>query len=1757
MQIRQKVLTGVLTGALTASVALTAMLMPTEQVYAEYVVDFSQGDYSTWDGVSYTFGWYENPSIDADGGTVYTISSASDLAGLAVVSNNVSDASFAWVTGNIAEEDRAFITTVDDFEGDIIKLDCNIDLADFEWLPIGFPWHTLALSASTDLVNTAGETVRYNAIDYITEDDTVDPWVGDENGDPISTRYWEYPESELRFRDLMNTVTFDGLHNLIQTEIPNSPVASNDGSDLPVGGHWESGLGNGNVRLSYFWDVINNPNGGGGSYIKVFDYGTPTTALSALTIEDVDLSQNVMVPYTYKSIKGYTETKGFAGIFDGQNHNIKGLAPSSRWASGEEALNTYDPIARGLFSVLDEAGIIKDLNVKGGYHGSVMSYSAVLCAYNYGVIERCYVDGDVQQGLLHMLYPIARDYAPNGNSQYLLSSSEGTVMPVGNSGFMTSQNYGTIKDSYTVGACTQVFRQFGFFASTNYGSIDGCENRASLSNSAVTTDFHTDEWSNSTNTTYVTARNVARNGNLTISSPLPTVGDSSVLQPKHSSFAEMYDTYLQDTMLHYIAFTSAGVSLYHGPAIVDNFEAYKLWIPALYNTAVDESIAANHLYGQYIAVVFGGITAVNEGTIQDCVNKGEIAAGGNIRAFDTPFSVYDTEKTLNDYDDVYSYIRPGYSYGLFSTSNVTLDAIGGIAGVNFGIMRHVTNTADLRVGGTAGADTTAVLSHDLDFSPILATANGFYQNDVMYNGEPYLWGTRWWVTEDNPNQGIDFLAEDGITSAAFDRNMPYPFYKPNYGRSYGYRAGITAYNMGSISTADNTGAANYNICGCTIADESHDNPSISNVYNTTSQIIAACAFNTDFDNITTTNRMVATIVKQTGDYEVSLSNINLIDVVDTCGYGFDADLSYDIDTVSLAYKIDGENRERFTLNTVAASEPLAYTVNGITCEDVYMKRQFAGASVDNIAITNMYSNSSDNGAIADFIKGSDFENIAVVSTGFNKAIFGITENCTITDFVVNCNNSEVGLVGNAALGTFYGCELTDVEVFGNNASIGASNCTITNLLTRGFISLGTGLDGSAAGFVYNFSNCVCTDVYLESDTNFEWKAPIITGKIQNIPGFLQAKGADNIFTRCAIVTPDGALSFPTLNTTDVKDEDRPDAKLVYVKGAAENGGLAYYLDKGYSDNRTFDYTVAKNDTRSYGDYLPSSVEMYLDENKINEIKTTTELPTYTRKKIAVDEPSFYRVSVPYVGLGAGEVKVSLERDGQTQSTEAEGKIFPKTDLFVLPGEVLNFDIVANDGFELSGLTWVTRSETIELKSTSPNTEVYTFASAEAPAEDVQILANWSNVWAIEISDDCTEWLTIEPSAVGAAAGRVINLRMTVLDDRYAVGSVYYYPYKKQGSNDWVLDTSEKYPIDLTKASFEMPNASVRIYAEAIGNTAEMLDVVIAGTHGQIDGNGMVYVKLDNSIDITNLCIDSVQLSEGATISPAIDVPQNFSKPVEYTVKSSSGIEKKYIINVISTTDGDISLFELKGRMGVIDPEAGTITVTLPEGEDVSSVTPYIVWTGTAITPDATAPQDFTQMVAYTVTASNGSTKTYTIVLDFVAYDSAIQTLTLKVGDMALPYEVDDTRGVITVTYPYDYDVTEVQLAEFNYAGESANITRGEYLNLTKTNRILIVDEHGATKDYRLVAIEAKNPAKKITQFVLFGVEGVIDEEAGTIMLNIPKKYDVTAIAPDIISFIGASVEDASIARDFTQPVTYTVHSYTGEIKTYTVVVNRV
>jgi len=142
----------------------------------------------------------------------------------------------------------------------------------------------------------------------------------------------------------------------------------------------------------------------------------------------------------------------------------------------------------------------------------------------------------------------------------------------------------------------------------------------------------------------------------------------------------------------------------------------------------------------------------------------------------------------------------------------------------------------------------------------------------------------------------------------------------------------------------------------------------------------------------------------------------------------------------------------------------------------------------------------------------------------------------------------------------------------------------------------------------------------------------------------------------------------------------------------------------------------------------------------------------------------------------------------------------------------------------------------------------------------------------------------------------------------------------------------------------------------------------------------ISVDVPTGTDVTGLT-PSLKVSPKASYAPV--GPQDFTDPVIYTVTAEDGSTQDYTVTVTAgparSSAKAITAFSFANpdATGTIDEAEKTISVDVPYGTDVTSLTPSLTISPKAsYTPDG--PQDFTNPVTYTVTAENGSTQDYVV-----------------------------------------------------------------------------------------------------------------------------------------------------------------------------------
>ncbi|MCK9345306.1 MAG: DUF5011 domain-containing protein [Candidatus Pacebacteria bacterium] len=143
-------------------------------------------------------------------------------------------------------------------------------------------------------------------------------------------------------------------------------------------------------------------------------------------------------------------------------------------------------------------------------------------------------------------------------------------------------------------------------------------------------------------------------------------------------------------------------------------------------------------------------------------------------------------------------------------------------------------------------------------------------------------------------------------------------------------------------------------------------------------------------------------------------------------------------------------------------------------------------------------------------------------------------------------------------------------------------------------------------------------------------------------------------------------------------------------------------------------------------------------------------------------------------------------------------------------------------------------------------------------------------------------------------------------------------------------------------------------------------------------------------NVTSL-VSNIVVSAKATSSPATGVAQDFTNPVAYVVTAEDDTTQSYTVSVVVesppvpplSSEKLITSFEVVVASttfsGVVDNVVKTISITVPHGTNITSLTPMIAASlGATSSPATGVAQDFTNPITYVVTAEDGTTESYIV-----------------------------------------------------------------------------------------------------------------------------------------------------------------------------------
>lgn len=355
------------------------------------------------------------------------------------------------------------------------------------------------------------------------------------------------------------------------------------------------------------------------------------------------------------------------------------------------------------------------------------------------------------------------------------------------------------------------------------------------------------------------------------------------------------------------------------------------------------------------------------------------------------------------------------------------------------------------------------------------------------------------------------------------------------------------------------------------------------------------------------------------------------------------------------------------------------------------------------------------------------------------------------------------------------------------------------------------------------------------------------------------------------------------------------------------------------------------------------------------------------------------------------------------------------------------------------------------------------------------------------------------------------------------------------------------------------------YAEQCRIAEPVIDrVTIGGSVGSINAAARtVTVKLPENVDRSKLTVD-VQVGTGLVANSVAGsvtqgtlayqvTPYDPAYGTRYTALS----ETWRIIIETGEPDNLVTSFAVtakdgKTRYAKIDEATKTIFLNLPEGTDLSAITPVITHTGTATSMDS-GSFDFTNSettpLTLTVTNSNFDLRTeYKVTI--TARKSSENYITA--------YKLGEAEGVINgnsiaITIPYAMDLATVEskiaVSEFAAFTAPASLKEGE-------NTYTVTSQGGAERVYTVTITRTPvATGNRILSFAYGSIAGAIDQVKGTITLALPAGSPVSFVPTITVSPFAEVTPASGEKQDFSKPVTYTVTSQAGYTNTYTITVS--
>jgi hypothetical protein len=235
---------------------------------------------------------------------------------------------------------------------------------------------------------------------------------------------------------------------------------------------------------------------------------------------------------------------------------------------------------------------------------------------------------------------------------------------------------------------------------------------------------------------------------------------------------------------------------------------------------------------------------------------------------------------------------------------------------------------------------------------------------------------------------------------------------------------------------------------------------------------------------------------------------------------------------------------------------------------------------------------------------------------------------------------------------------------------------------------------------------------------------------------------------------------------------------------------------------------------------------------------------------------------------------------------------------------------------------------------------------------------------------------------------------------------------------------------------------------------------------------------------------------GMGLNPGSGTANDFTNIAMYTVTGFSGKIRTYsvVVNSVPSSSKDITRFKLSGVansslvIGAVPDADGLypISVQVPAGTNLDNLGTEITYTGVSIGPAAETPRNFNSPQNYTITAEDGSVKTYKIIVNAANPDAKMITSLIfnavplaGGGTVRVTAAIDQAGRTITARVPQTADISGLR-STITYIGKSITYPGGiKYSNnpFTDTGKnfsgsqtYTVEDQNGDSLSYTVTVI---------------------------------------------------------------------------------------